>query len=153
MLGNNDRRDIETLRDLPLESMLTSVLNAAIKAQAEAALTTAEFVKQIGFVGDSDASLLDDNESAQNLKVRQAELSIESGRCVGRWRPIDDRRHVERYDHLRSPHTAGDPLSHVRRHTFPVDKFGADLLSYRRCDLRDSYTARGILVHPGPRFA
>jgi len=79
MLGNNDRRDIETLRDLPLESMLTSVLNAAIKAQAEAALTTAEFVKQIGFVGDSDASLLDDNESAQNLKIRQAELSIESG--------------------------------------------------------------------------
>jgi hypothetical protein len=80
MLGNNDERDIETLRNLPLESMLTSVLNAAIKAQAEAALTTAEFVKQIGFVADSEESpLLDDTESPQKLKVRQAELSIESG--------------------------------------------------------------------------
>ena len=78
MFGSNSRRDIATLRDLPLESMLTSVLNAAIKAQAEAALTTAEFVKEVGFVADEEADtpLLDDDTSAQKLKVRQAELSI-----------------------------------------------------------------------------
>jgi hypothetical protein len=81
MFGSNSRRDIATLRNLPLESMLTSVMNAAIKAQAEAALTTAEFVKEIGFVAseNADTPILDDDASAQKLKVRQAELSIETG--------------------------------------------------------------------------
>lgn len=78
--SNNDRRDIATLRDLPLEAMLTSVLNAAIKAQAEAALTTAEFVKEIGFVASegADTPLMDGETSAQKLNVRKAELSIDS---------------------------------------------------------------------------
>jgi hypothetical protein len=80
MFGSNDRRDIATLRDLPLEAMLTSVLNAAIKAQAEAALTTAEFVKEIGFVASEGADTpLMDEPPAKKLNVRAAELSITSG--------------------------------------------------------------------------
>lgn len=78
---SNDDRDIETLRELPLESMLTSVLNAAIKAQAESALTTAEFVRQIGFVAPDDGGnfdLLSDTPSTTKLKIREAELEIDT---------------------------------------------------------------------------
>jgi hypothetical protein len=85
MFGSNDERDVETLRELPLEHMLTTVLNAAIKAQAESALTTAEFVKEIGFVapeGENNLNLTDTEASTQKLNVRKAELRIDSGDSV-----------------------------------------------------------------------
>jgi len=71
------QRDIQELRDLPLEALLSAVLNAAIAAQTNAALSTADFIKQIGFIDDSESllSLFDDQGEAKS-DVRTADLTF-----------------------------------------------------------------------------
>ena len=68
--------DIRELRNLPLSDLITSPLNAVITAQANAALSTAQFIEQIGFTSDSDKSLFDDKEAADNHDIRMAELKV-----------------------------------------------------------------------------
>lgn len=68
--------DIRELRNLPLADLITAPLNAVISAQANAALSTAQFIEQIGFTADTDVSLFDDKDSNDKHDVRMAELKV-----------------------------------------------------------------------------
>ncbi len=71
--------DIIELRNLPLEELISAPLNAVIKAQAQAAMTTVQFIEQVGFIRNSDdTSFVDspDNSTANDYDVRLAKLQI-----------------------------------------------------------------------------
>ncbi|WP_210395224.1 DUF2589 domain-containing protein [Motiliproteus sediminis] len=68
--------DIRELRNLPLSDLITSPLNAVISAQSNAALSTAQFIEQIGFTSDSDKSLFDDKDPSDKHDIRMAELKV-----------------------------------------------------------------------------
>ena len=71
--------DIIELRNLPLEELISAPLNAVIKAQAQAAMTTVQFIEQVGFIRNSDdTSFFDspDNSTANDYDVRLAKLQI-----------------------------------------------------------------------------
>jgi hypothetical protein len=79
-------REVEILRDLPLSSLLSSVLNAAINAQAAAALTTVNFIERVGFINKSDKrkGIFDKPkaESGDVYDVRVARLNMEKKEFV-----------------------------------------------------------------------
>ena len=70
--------DIRELRNLPLSDLITAPLNAIVEAQASAALSTAQFIEQIGFDSAGEASLFDEESSEDTNKrtIRTAELKV-----------------------------------------------------------------------------
>ena len=71
--------DIIELRKLTLEELISAPLNAVIKAQAQAAMTTVQFIEEVGFIRKSDdTSFFDspDNSTANDYDVRLAKLQI-----------------------------------------------------------------------------
>lgn len=73
--------DINELRDLPLEHLISAPLNAVIQAQANAAVTTAKFIETIGFKRQSDDdSFFDtpDDAGKNDYDVRVAKLKIDA---------------------------------------------------------------------------
>lgn len=73
-------QEVQTLKDLPLESLISAPLNAVIAAQANAAMSTAAFIERLGFKAkESDAldlsMLFDDGDS--NYEVRNANITFE----------------------------------------------------------------------------
>lgn len=80
------KQEIDELKNLPLEKLITAPLNAVIAAQANAALSTANFIQQIGFknkdaVRDGKFSVFDllqkpstAQQAADKFDVRTAEL-------------------------------------------------------------------------------
>lgn len=73
-------QNVQVLKDLPLEALISAPLNAVIKAQAEAALSTANFIERIGFINKSDkkSSLFDKPKNAKGdeFDVRVAKLQV-----------------------------------------------------------------------------
>jgi len=73
-------QEVQTLKDLPLESLISAPLNAVIAAQTNAAMSTAAFIERIGFKAkDSNAldlSMLFD-EGTSNYEVRNADITFE----------------------------------------------------------------------------
>lgn len=74
-------QEVQDLKDLPLESLISAPLNAVIAAQANAAMSTANFIQQIGFVnkGDKKKSIFDRlnpgaTTNPDKFDVRTAEL-------------------------------------------------------------------------------
>lgn len=77
------QEDITELRNLPLEQLISAPLNAVIQAQAQAAMTTAHFIEEVGFKRQTEDnnSLFDtpDNASNENnYDVRVAKLQIDA---------------------------------------------------------------------------
>lgn len=77
------QEDITELRNLPLEQLISAPLNAVIKAQAQAAMTTAQFIEEIGFKRKEEDSLsffdTPDNASDENdYDVRVAKVKIDA---------------------------------------------------------------------------
>ncbi len=74
------RQDIKELRNLPLADLISAPLNAVITAQANAALSTANFIERIGFISNSDKSIFDNKEmigdNPDTHRVRMAELKV-----------------------------------------------------------------------------
>lgn len=85
------QQDIVELRELPLEQLISAPLIAVIKAQAQAAVTTAKFVEEIGFVrkedttNDATNSFLDntDDLAKNDYDVRVAKLHIDVTQTTG----------------------------------------------------------------------
>ena len=80
-------QDITELRNLPLEQLISAPLNAVIKAQAQAAMTTAQFIEEIGFKRKDEDSLsffdTPDNTSGENdYDVRVAKVQIDANGLV-----------------------------------------------------------------------
>lgn len=73
-------QDITELRNLPLEQLISAPLNAVIKAQAQAAITTAQFIEEIGFKRPDEDSFFDtpDDASKNDYDVRVAKLKIDA---------------------------------------------------------------------------
>ncbi|MFN7957550.1 MAG: DUF2589 domain-containing protein [Holophagaceae bacterium] len=74
------QEDITELRNLPLEQLIAAPLNAVIKAQAQAAMTTAQFIEEIGFKRPDDDSFFDtpDTLSSNDYEVRVAKLHVDA---------------------------------------------------------------------------
>lgn len=75
------QEDITELRNLPLEQLISAPLNAVIKAQAQAAMTTVQFIEEVGFIRKEDTdsfSLFDTpaNDTKNDYDVRVAKLQI-----------------------------------------------------------------------------
>jgi len=74
------QEDITELRNLPLEQLISAPLNAVIKAQAQAAMTTVQFIEEVGFIRkDEDSLSLFDAPSdgtANDYDVRVAKLQV-----------------------------------------------------------------------------
>lgn len=73
--------DITELRDLPLEQLISAPLIAVIKGQAQAAVTTAKFIEEIGFKRTTDDDSFFDNaeDTAKNdYDVRVAKLQVDA---------------------------------------------------------------------------
>lgn len=75
------QEDITELRNLPLEQLISAPLNAVIKAQAQAAMTTVQFIEEVGFIRKEDTdsfSLFDTpaNSAKNDYDVRVAKLQI-----------------------------------------------------------------------------
>lgn len=70
--------DIQELRDLPLDALITAPLNAIITAQRNAAMTTMKFIEEIGFIRPDEDSLFDTpGDQAKNIyDVRVAKLKV-----------------------------------------------------------------------------
>jgi len=80
-------QDITELRNLPLEQLISAPLNAVIKAQAQAAMTTAQFIEEIGFKRKDEDSLsffdTPDNTGGENdYDVRVAKVQIDANGLV-----------------------------------------------------------------------
>lgn len=80
-------QDITELRNLPLEQLISAPLNAVIKAQAQAAMTTAQFIEEIGFKRKEEDSLsffdTPDNSGGENdYDVRVAKVQIDANGLV-----------------------------------------------------------------------
>src|ERR1051325_6335311 len=79
-------REVKILEDLPLSDLISARLNAVIKAQAAAALTTANFVERIGFINKSDKKkgIFDKpkNVGGDAYDVRVARLNMEKKEFV-----------------------------------------------------------------------
>ena len=80
-------QDITELRNLPLEQLISAPLNAVIKAQAQAAMTTAQFIEEIGFKRKEEDSLsffdTPDNTGGENdYDVRVAKVQIDANGLV-----------------------------------------------------------------------
>ena len=73
-------QDITELRNLPLEQLISAPLNSVIKAQAQAAMTTAKFIEEIGFTRKDEDSFFDtpDDSSANAYDVRIAKLVVDA---------------------------------------------------------------------------
>lgn len=73
-------QDITELRNLPLEQLISAPLNAVIKAQAQAAITTAQFIEEIGFKRPDEDSFFDtpDDATKNDYDVRVAKLKIDA---------------------------------------------------------------------------
>lgn len=73
-------QDITELRNLPLEQLISAPLNAVIKAQAQAAITTAQFIEEIGFTRPDEDSFFDTPEDVtkNDYDVRVAKLKIDA---------------------------------------------------------------------------
>lgn len=73
-------QNVQVLKDLPLEALISAPLNAVIKAQAAAALSTASFIERIGFINKSDkkSTLFDKPKKAKGdeYDVRVAKLQV-----------------------------------------------------------------------------
>ncbi len=74
------QEDITELRNLPLEQLISAPLNSVIKAQAQAAMTTAKFIEEIGFTRNDDESFFDtpNSNSSNDYDVRVAKLKIDA---------------------------------------------------------------------------
>lgn len=75
------QEDITELRNLPLEQLISAPLISVIKAQAQAATTTAKFVEEIGFKKKNvdDQSMFDTPDADNNdYDVRVAKLNVTS---------------------------------------------------------------------------
>lgn len=74
------QEDITELRNLPLEQLISAPLNSVIKAQAQAAMTTAKFIEEIGFTRNDNESFFDtpDSNSSNDYDVRVAKLKIDA---------------------------------------------------------------------------
>lgn len=72
------QEDITELRNLPLEQLISAPLISVIKAQAQAATTTAKFVEEIGFKKENeDKSMFDTPDGEDNnYDVRVAKLRV-----------------------------------------------------------------------------
>jgi hypothetical protein len=73
--------DITELRELPLEQLISAPLIAVIKGQAQAAMTTAKFIEEIGFKRTTDDdSFFDTTEevSKNDYDVRVAKLHVDA---------------------------------------------------------------------------
>jgi len=74
------QEDITELRNLPLEQLISAPLNAVIKAQAQAAMTTVQFIEEVGFIRkEEDALSLFDTPgdgTANDYDVRVAKLQV-----------------------------------------------------------------------------
>jgi hypothetical protein len=75
-------QEIQDLTELPLSSLMSGPINAVIEAQATAAMTTANFIQQVGFdnTTNADHSIFDiltgGSAQPERLKMRTAELSF-----------------------------------------------------------------------------
>lgn len=74
------QEDVTELRNLPLEQLISAPLNAVIKAQAQAAMTTAKFIEEIGFKRPDEDSFFDtpDDAAKNDYDVRVAKLKIDA---------------------------------------------------------------------------
>jgi len=79
-------QEIQDLTELPLSSLMSGPINAVIEAQASAAMTTANFIQQVGFENQTNAnhSIFDilngGSSQPDQLKMRTAELSFAKSR-------------------------------------------------------------------------
>ena len=67
-------QELQELKNLPLSSLISAPLNAAIEAQRAAALSTAAFVEQVGFMPPEKKSTIFSRKNA-SYEVRQAVVS------------------------------------------------------------------------------
>jgi hypothetical protein len=70
-------QDIKELRNLPLADLITAPLNAVITAQANAAMSTAQFIEKIGLYQKDGISLFDNKDNTDVHKVRMAKMIVE----------------------------------------------------------------------------
>ncbi|MDB9527724.1 DUF2589 domain-containing protein [Oscillatoria sp. CS-180] len=75
-MAENGSREVRELRSLPLEDLISAPLNAVIKAQTEAAMSTADFIKRVGFVDPKNKSLFDRLEQDDSSDVRIAAIRV-----------------------------------------------------------------------------
>lgn len=73
------QKDIQELRNLPLEELITAPLNAVITAQRNSALTTMKFIEEIGFIRKDEESFFDDPDDVtkNEYDVRIARLKVQ----------------------------------------------------------------------------
>lgn len=72
--------DIQELRELPLKDLMSSPLDAAIKAQADAALTTVAFIESVGLItkaGEKSFLDLENPNDESEYEVRMAKLKVQ----------------------------------------------------------------------------
>lgn len=75
------QRDIQELKNLPLEALITAPLNAVIAGQASAAMSTVQFVEKVGFISkDPRKSIFDKKTAADVSDVRIADLKVKRKR-------------------------------------------------------------------------
>ena len=75
------QEDINELREMPLEQLLSAPLIALTKAQQQAAITTAQFIEEIGFKRTTDDDSFFDNTenlAKNDYDVRVAKLHIDA---------------------------------------------------------------------------
>jgi len=80
------QQDIQELRNLPLEDLITAPLNAVIKAQNNAAMTTVAFIESVGLIakGSNNGFLDNDDPDAQaEYDVRMAKMKVEKTTANG----------------------------------------------------------------------
>lgn len=74
------QEDITELRNLPLEQLISAPLNAVIKAQAQSAMTTVQFIEEVGFIRKDEDSLsffdTPGDTTANDYDVRVAKLQV-----------------------------------------------------------------------------
>ncbi len=78
-------QEVQELKELPLEQLISAPLNAVINAQATAAMSTAAFIERIGFkaaapagggAADQTLSMLFDDGNPSKYEVRTADVKF-----------------------------------------------------------------------------
>ena len=76
--------DVQELRDLPLDALITAPLNAVITAQRDAAVTTMKFIEEIGYIRPDEDSFFDPpaDKTKNTYDIRIAKLKVNHTKVI-----------------------------------------------------------------------
>ena len=143
-MASVNRKALNALQGLPFDNLIGGPLNACVKAQAEAAQTTLNFIRDVGL---EDRPMMDKN--GQPMKDEQGNIMYETSAIYVHFQFIQNGRYVN----LSVPLLTIVPIPYICINTIDINfkatvhgvESSSDTSGYERTTQRDEDTKKGKL--------